>query len=133
MNKQDQHKSLWNDRREAQKEEQRFHIHYSAAGLGLLMTLQTFRQPGADAEAAGPGWLWITALAMFASCLLLSGWSYWWDARYQYAFLLDYAQGGSFKAHPRWEKFLRLVDVLVRASFFAGVVSSAAYFICQRF
>ena len=45
MNKQYQHESLWNAWLEAQKEEQRFHIHYSVAGLGLLMTLQTFRQP----------------------------------------------------------------------------------------
>ena len=128
MNKQDQHESLWNAWREAQKEEQRFHIHYSAAGLGLLMTLQTV---GGETTSTTK-WLWVVALGAFALCLLLSGWSYWWDARYQYAFLTDVAQCGKFRAHPRWERFLRAVDVLIRAAFFAGVAASAAYFICQR-
>ena len=128
MKRQEQQQSLWEGWREAQKDEQRFHIHYSAAGLGLLMTLQTV-----GGEAAGaPRWLWLAAIGAFALCLLLSGWSYWWNARYQYAFLMDYARDGNFREHPGWEAFLRLVDALVRLAFFAGVAASAAFFICQR-
>ena len=125
-------KRFWTDWRQEQTDEQRFHIHYSAAGLGLLMTLQTFRIPGTAEGVAGPKWMWITAIVSFALCLLLSGWSYWWNAAYHYAFLEDRHDTGRFRCHSGWEMFLTGVDWCVRASFATGVLASAAYFICQR-
>ena len=113
------------------EEEEKFHAHYSSAGLGLMMTLQTIRKADGS-EATGPTWLWISALVCFALCLLLSGWSYWWDAHHYHSYLVDYRKTGEFKKHPRFDAFLGYVNIAVRASFFLAIVSAAAFFICQR-
>ena len=112
--------------------ERTFYIRHSAAGLGLLMTLQTFRLPNSLQEVTGPAWLWCLSLASFGVYLLVSAWSYWLDARLLFSLVEDVSASGETGDHPKLEKILSVSNAAIRGSFTAGVVTSDAYFIFQR-
>ena len=131
MKKEDYAKELREQWFKTIQEDQRFYIHYSAAGLGLLMTLQAL-EIGKDA-VYGPLPLWIAALLAFVVCLIVNGpVCYYYDARHYQLLSIEMMQNGFVEDDSRMDRKLKIINRTGRASFVIGCLAAVAYFICQR-